>query len=105
RPILQRLGVQEHDIVEIQHLVAKHLRMYHVASRRDIDDPQMIENFRTEVHGPEGLKELYLLTICDVSTTSPTALTTWKSRMMLELYLSTRRSFEGLPAQSEERAQ
>lgn len=105
RPILKRLGVEEHDIVEIQHLVSKHLRMYHVASRRDLDDPQTIANFRDEVHGPEGLKELYLLTICDVSTTSPTALTTWKARMMLELYLGTRRSFEGMPARSEERAE
>lgn len=103
--ILKRLGVQEHDIAEIKHLVLKHLRMYHVASRRDIDDPTTIKGFRNEVHGPEGLKELYLLTICDVATTSPTALTSWKARMMAELYVSTLRSFEGLPAHSEERAE
>lgn len=105
RPILERLGVQEHDIVEIQHLVRKHLRMYHVASRRDIDDPQTIEGFRNEVHGPEGLKELYLLTLSDVATTSPTALTTWKARMMQELYMHTLRSFDQLPSHSEERAE
>ncbi len=104
RGILERLGVQEHDIVEIQHLIRKHLRMYHVASRRDIDDPLTIEDFRGEVHGPEGLKELYLLTLCDVATTSPSALTDWKSRMLEELYVSTRRSFEGLPNYTEERA-
>src|SRR5688572_4784393 len=39
-PILERLGIAEPEIVEIQHLVFKHLRMYHVATRRDIDDPQ-----------------------------------------------------------------
>ncbi len=105
RPILERLGVQEHDIVEIQHLVLKHLRMYHVASRRDIDDPQTIEHFRHEVRGPEGLKELYLLTLCDVATTSPHALTSWKTRMMEELYVSALRSFDGLPLHSEERAE
>jgi [protein-PII] uridylyltransferase len=105
RTILERLGVQEHDIVEIQHLIRKHLRMYHVASRRDIDDPRTIEDFRGEVHGPEGLKELYLLTLCDVATTSPTALTEWKARMLEELYVTTRRSFEGLPGQNEERAE
>jgi [protein-PII] uridylyltransferase len=105
RPILERLGVQEHDIVEIQHLVLKHLRMYHVASRRDIDDPKTIESFRDEVHGPEGLKELYLLTLCDVSTTSPTALTGWKRRMLRELYERTTESFDGMPAHSEARAE
>jgi [protein-PII] uridylyltransferase len=103
--ILRRLGVQQHDIVEVQHLVRKHLRMYHTASRRDIDDPTTIKGFSQEVHGPEGLKELYLLTICDVATTSPQALTSWKARMLAELYVSTLRSFEGLPAHSEERAE
>lgn len=102
--ILRRLGVQEHDIVEVQHLVLKHLRMYHVASRRDIDDPRTVEAFRDEVHGPEGLKELYLLTLCDVSTTSPAALTQWKRRMLEELYLSTLQAFGGPTNRDETRA-
>ncbi len=105
RDILERLGVQEHDIVEVQHLVLKHLRMYHVASRRDLDDPKTIGNFAAEVHGPEGLKELYLLTLCDVATTSPSALNQWKARMLEELYVQTLRLFEGQPSRTEERAE
>lgn len=85
--ILARLGLPEADIVEVQHLIAKHLRMYHVATRRDVDDPRTLEEFCAEVHGREGLKELYLLTVADVSTTSPTAMTSWKARMLEELYL------------------
>jgi [protein-PII] uridylyltransferase len=87
--ILSRLGVPEADVREVQHLVLKHLRMYHVATRRDIDDPATLEAFSEEVHGREGLRELYLLTICDVSTTSPTALTSWKARVLESLYLSS----------------
>lgn len=105
RSILTRLGVQEHDIIEIQHLVLKHLRMYHVASRRDLDDPQTIVKFSSEVHGPEGLKELYLLTLCDVATTSPSALSQWKTRMLEELYVQTLRLFDGQPTRTEERAE
>lgn len=105
RSILERLGVAEHDIVEVQHLVLKHLRMYHVASRRDIDDPDTIEAFREEVHGPEGLKELYLLTLCDVATTSPQALTSWKERMLEELYVRTLSSFSGVSLRTEQRAE
>lgn len=105
RVVLERLGIQEHDIVEIQHLVLKHLRMYHVASRRDLDDPQTISNFGAEVHGPEGLKELYLLTLCDVATTSPSALSQWKTRMLEELYVQTLRLYEGRPSHVEERAE
>ncbi|HEX6767234.1 MAG TPA: HD domain-containing protein, partial [Polyangiaceae bacterium] len=89
RVILERLGVREQDVREVQHLVLKHLRMYHVATRRDIDDPATLEAFSEEVHGREGLRELYRLTICDVSTTSPTALTSWKARVLESLYLST----------------
>ena len=93
RGILERLGVPEHDILEVQHLVLKHLRMYHVSTRRDIDDPETIEAFCAEVHGREGLRELYLLTICDVSTTSPTALSSWKARVLEELYVSADQAF------------
>lgn len=96
KTILDRLGVPEADVREVQHLILKHLQMYHVATRRDIDDPKTIEAFcENGVHGPEGLRELYVLTICDVSTTSPTALTSWKARMLEELYLAAERHLLG----------
>ncbi len=91
RVVLSRLGLPESDIREVQQLIWKHLRMYHVATRRDIDDPRTLESFCEEVHGREGLRELYILTICDVSTTSPTALTSWKARVLEELYVSADR--------------
>jgi [protein-PII] uridylyltransferase len=91
RPILERLGISETEIVEVQHLVEKHLRMYHVATRRDIDDVQTLREFCAEVHGHEGLSELFLLTVSDVSTTSPTAMTSWKARMLNELYVAAER--------------
>ncbi len=94
--ICTRLGVGEHDIPEIQHLVLKHLRMYHVATRRDIDDPSTIDNFSHEVHGHEGLRELYLLTVADVGTTSPTALSSWKARMLDDLYVATSARLQGV---------
>jgi [protein-PII] uridylyltransferase len=97
--ILQRLGIDDAEIEEIQHLIRKHLRMYHVATRRDIDDPHTIREFCAEVHGQEGLNELFLLTVADVSTTSPTALTAWKSRMLNELYVAAERwSGDGPPS-------
>lgn len=89
--ILQRLGFAAAEIREIQHLVAQHLRMYHVATRRDIEDPATLDDFCKEVHGQEGLRELYLLTVSDVSTTSPTAMTSWKARMLDELYVGAQR--------------
>ncbi len=89
--ILARLGLGDAEILEVQHLIRVHLRMYHVATRRDMDDPLTLAEFAREVHGHEGLRDLYLLTVSDVSTTSPTALTDWVSRMLEELYFATER--------------
>jgi [protein-PII] uridylyltransferase len=76
--------------------------MYHVATRRDIDDPHTIREFCAELHGQEGLNELFMLTVADVSTTSPTALTAWKSRMLNELYVAAERWFsDGPPSRGE----
>jgi [protein-PII] uridylyltransferase len=87
--VLGRLGLGANEIKEVQHLVRKHLDMYHTATRRDIEDPLTLEEFCQGVHGHEGLRELYLLTLCDVATTSPESLTSWKARMLDELYLAS----------------
>ncbi|MFO0569560.1 MAG: [protein-PII] uridylyltransferase [Polyangiaceae bacterium] len=89
--ILPRFGLGEAEIAQVCQLVGLHLRMYHVATRRDIDDPATIRDFCRDVQGGEGLRELYLLTVSDVSTTSPTAMTSWKARMLDELYLAAER--------------
>jgi [protein-PII] uridylyltransferase len=103
RIILQRLGFDNTEIEATAHLVLKHLRMYHMATRRDVDDPQTIEVFCNEVHSLAGLNELFLLTVVDVSTTSPTAFTPWKRRMLQDLYVAAERWFAGRDARDESR--
>jgi [protein-PII] uridylyltransferase len=56
-----------------------------------VDDPKTLDSFAQDATDQLGLQELYLLTIADVSTTSPTALNTWKLRMLDELYHATRK--------------
>jgi [protein-PII] uridylyltransferase len=86
--ILARLGLESKDIGEVQHLIRQHLVMYHTATRRDLEDPRTVEEVGRFVHGHEGLKELFLLTVCDVATTSPESWTNWKAKMLDDLYLS-----------------
>ncbi|WP_437819287.1 [protein-PII] uridylyltransferase [Sorangium sp. So ce1078] len=95
RKILERLGFPPEDIDEACHLILKHLVMYLIATRRDLDDPATISEFCQEVHGREGLRDLYLLTVADLSTTSPTSMTSWKARMLDELYLSADAALRG----------
>src|SRR4029079_5509311 len=68
---------------------AQHLAMYHVATRRDLDDSTTVAEFSKLVRGREGLRDLFLLTVADITTTSPTAMTTWKARMLDELYFAS----------------
>jgi [protein-PII] uridylyltransferase len=86
--ILPRLGMTAEDVDEAKQLVRDHLLMYKVATRRDIDDAQTILEFCQNLRGREGLRDLYLLTMADVTTTSPTAMTSWKARMLEELYFA-----------------
>ena len=96
--ILRRIGLSSDDADEACHLIRKHLVMYHVATRRDLDDPATVRDFSRDVHGREGLRDLYLLTVADLSTTSPTSMTSWKARMLDELYLATDTALGGASA-------
>jgi [protein-PII] uridylyltransferase len=93
--ILPRLGLSSEDVEEAAQLVMQHLLMYHVATRRDLDDLATIEEFCRGVRGREGLRNLYLLTVSDLSTTSPTAMTSWKARMLDELYFAAEAHLAG----------
>jgi [protein-PII] uridylyltransferase len=86
--ILPRLGFVPEDVALARELVALHLSMYHISTRRDIADPATIEDFCLSLSGRESLRALYLLTVVDVTTTSPNAMTSWKARMLEELYLA-----------------
>jgi [protein-PII] uridylyltransferase len=100
--ILPRLGVAEEDQADIKALIRDHLLMYHVATRRDLDDPATTGDFGKQVHGREALRNLYLLTVADITTTSPTAMTTWKARMLDELYFAADAHFAGVSDQYDE---
>lgn len=93
--ILERLDIPEADLVEVQHLIRHHLSMYEVATRRDLDEPATLSEFCAAVKQQETLRELYLLTIADVTTTNPSSMTNWKRRMLDALYVAAERQLGG----------
>jgi [protein-PII] uridylyltransferase len=95
RVIGERLGLSLSGIDQVAHLVLTHLLMYHLATRRDVDDPATVDELLREVRGSENLRELYLLTVADLSTTSPTALTTWKAKLLDDLYVAAEARLAG----------
>jgi [protein-PII] uridylyltransferase len=96
--ILPRLRLSPEDVADARQLVRDHLLMYHVATHRDLDDITTIAEFCQSLRGREGLRDLYLLTMVDVTTTSPTAMTSWKARMLEELYFASEAYLTGIKA-------
>jgi [protein-PII] uridylyltransferase len=100
--VLPRLGFSKEETADARALVLHHLAMYHLATRRDLDDPGTIEELCKIVRGREGLRDLYLLTVADITTTSPAAMTSWKAHMLEELYLRADAKLAGTPAAIDE---
>ena len=87
--ICRRLGRPEEDIRLIDFLVRQHLVMGQMSQRRDLDDLGMIADFSTLCGDEESLRQLYLLTFCDLASVAPDALTGWKETLLRELYSRT----------------
>ncbi len=67
--------------------VRLHLLLPMTATRRDLDDPAVIEEVATEVGGLELLRVLYLLTVADSRATGPSMWSEWKATLLRILYL------------------
>jgi [protein-PII] uridylyltransferase len=88
RSILARFAFKPEEIDQVARLIQEHLTMYRLATRRDVDDPATVEEMAGVVHARDALRNLFLLTVVDVSTTSPTSMTSWKAHMLDELFIA-----------------
>lgn len=95
RGVLERLGLAAADVDDACQLIRLHLQLYHFATRRDVDDPSALGELLAHVGGQEALRHLYLLTVADLATTSVSALSWWKGRMLDEAYLAAARALGG----------
>jgi [protein-PII] uridylyltransferase len=100
--VLPRLGFSKEETADARALVLHHLAMYHLATRRDLDDASTIDELCKIVRGREGLRDLYLLTVADITTTSPAAMTSWKAHMLEELYLRADAKLAGASVEIDE---
>ena len=86
----RRLGMDEEDVTRAEFLVRQHLVMGQMSQRRDLEDLEMITDFARTCEDEENLRELYLLTFCDLSSVAPDNLTSWKETLLRELYQRAR---------------
>ena len=97
--IASRLGLSDHKREMAELLVHQHLKMSHLAFRRDISDPQVVMQFAHDVGSPEVLRMLYVLTVSDVTAVGPGTWNDWKADLLADLYDSTFMVLSGEHAQ------
>src|SRR4029079_18263684 len=93
----RRLGIDEQATQRVDFLVRQHLVMGQMSQRRDLEDLGMISDFAELCGDEENLRELYLLTFCDLASVAPDALNGWKETLLAYLYARTLNSLRRGP--------
>lgn len=98
------LGAQEvqefaqlHDISSqntrlLTWLVQNHLLMSMTAQKKDLTDPEVIQNFAETIGDEIHLDYLYVLTVADICATNPDLWTGWKATLLRQLYTEAKRA-------------
>jgi [protein-PII] uridylyltransferase len=68
--------------------------MEQVAFRRNLSDPETLNNFSSKFSSLQNLNYLYLITYADLSAVNPAVWTSWKSELLSELYLKSKAMLE-----------
>ena len=91
--VVERMGLEEEDDQTVGLLIATHLEMSSTLRTRDIYDPETARELAHKVGTPERLKMLTLLTLADIKSVNPEALTPWKAENCWRLYTITANYF------------
>jgi [protein-PII] uridylyltransferase len=85
-------GMTRYEARLVAWLVKHHLLLSLTAQKKDINDPNVINDFARTVGDQTHLDYLYVLTVADVRGTNPKIWNSWKETLFLDLYHTTRRA-------------
>ena len=87
-------GLDQRDTELVVWLVRNHLVMSAVSQRKDISDPDVIQQFAEHVGDQDHLDYLFTLTVADINATNPTLWNAWRGSLLRQLYTETRRALQ-----------
>lgn len=85
-------GMSRYEARLVAWLVRNHLLLSMTAQKKDLNDPNVINEFAATVGDQTHLNYLYVLTVADVRATNPKIWNSWKDTLFSELYRSTKRA-------------
>ncbi len=91
---LDRMGLPSRTRDLALFMVEQHLLLSDTATRRDLQDDDMVFDVAAKVGDPERLAALYLLAIADAGATGPLAWTPWRATLVRELVAKVQRVLE-----------
>jgi [protein-PII] uridylyltransferase len=83
--VLTRIGAAPATSELVLFLVEHHLLLADTATRRDLEDENLVLDVAGRVGDPERLAALYLLTMADAAATGPHAWTPWRATLIHDL--------------------
>lgn len=92
-----RMGFDPSDSQVLSDMVAYHLLLPDMATRRDLSDPATVAAVAEKVRTTQLLELLDCLTRADAAATGPAAWSKWKANLVEELVGRTRAQIAGLP--------
>lgn len=92
RAFCERHGLEQWATDLVSWLVENHLFMSMTAQRKDITDPDVVQNFAEKMQDQLHLDYLFLLTVADINATNPTLWNSWRAQLLRQLYTATKRT-------------
>lgn len=86
----QAHGFTERECKLIAWLINNHLLMSLTAQKKDISDPDEVQEFAEKLGDMGRLDYLYTLTVADINATNPKLWNTWRASLMRQLYTYAR---------------
>ncbi|RLA32826.1 MAG: [protein-PII] uridylyltransferase [Gammaproteobacteria bacterium] len=79
-------GLSQYEARTVAWLVRNHLVLSMTAQKKDLSDPDVINEFAAMVRDQMHLDYLYVLTVADVRGTNPNLWNSWKATLFRDLY-------------------